>query len=86
MNASGKIKKTILDFLLENNPNKDLSTLSETANLLEADLLTSIDFVTLIQILEEETGLEIDFTEVDPAALITLEGLQQYFGAASTEA
>ncbi len=79
MSDKDAIRKMILDFLTELNPGRDLDSLGDGDNLLEADLLTSMDFITMIQTLEEKTGNRVDFTEVDPAALITVAGLMNNF-------
>lgn len=67
--------QTILDFLSQQQPNQTLPALKLEDNLLEKELLTSLDFIELIQVLEEKSGKTIDFTSVDPATLVTLEGL-----------
>ena len=74
------IHQAILDFLADHNPGQPLPVLALDENLLERDLLTSMDFINLIQILEEKTGKEIDFTQIDPATLVTLQGLMAALG------
>ncbi|MBF0446365.1 MAG: acyl carrier protein [Magnetococcales bacterium] len=79
MSSSEKIKSVIKVFLEQLNPGRDLSALLEHDNLLEAGLMTSMDFMSLIQTMEDETGKEIDLSEVDPASLTTIAGLVKYF-------
>ncbi|MBF0193624.1 MAG: acyl carrier protein [Magnetococcales bacterium] len=79
MSSSDKIKSVIKVFLTQLNPDRDLSALLDQDNLLEAGLMTSMDFMSLIQTMEDETGKEIDLSDVDPASLTTIAGLDNYF-------
>ncbi|MBF0383792.1 MAG: acyl carrier protein [Magnetococcales bacterium] len=79
MSSSEKVKSAIKLFLEQLNPDRDLSSLLDEDNLLEAGLMTSMDFMGLIQTMEDETGKEIDLSEVDPASLTTVAGLSNYF-------
>jgi acyl carrier protein len=79
MSSSDKVKSVIKVFLAQLNPDRDLSALLDQDNLLEAGLMTSMDFMSLIQTMEDETGKEIDLSDIDPASLTTIAGLDNYF-------
>ncbi|MBF0096465.1 MAG: hypothetical protein HQM04_04545 [Magnetococcales bacterium] len=76
------LAETILSFLKKINPHQPLPTAEQ--NLFELALLSSSDFITLIQLLEEESGILLDFTQIDPAALASMQGLLAAFSAAET--
>lgn len=76
------VHHAILSFLADHNPGTSLPDLGLDENLLERKLLTSMDFIELIQVLEEASGISVDFTKVDPATLVTLRGLMAAFSPA----
>jgi acyl carrier protein len=49
--------------------------LDESASLLETTNLDSAGVVELLVAIEEEFSVSIDFVTVDPASLLTIEGL-----------
>jgi acyl carrier protein len=79
MSSNDKVKSVIKVFLEQLNPDRDLSSLLDQDNLLESGLMTSMDFMSLIQTMEDETGKEVDLSDVDPATLTTIAGLNNYF-------
>ncbi|MBF0160759.1 MAG: hypothetical protein HQL88_00590 [Magnetococcales bacterium] len=75
------VEQVVLEFLARHNGAPGTPPLAADDNLLERALLTSMGFIELIQILEEESGRPVDFTQVDPASLLTLRGLTTTFAA-----
>ncbi|MBF0294537.1 MAG: hypothetical protein HQL96_05055 [Magnetococcales bacterium] len=73
------VHATILEFLAGQNPSRHQPPPELDHNLLERHQLTSLGFLELIQLLEEQTGVLIDFTTTDPASLVTLRGLLTAF-------
>ena len=64
-------------FLAEKNLGKSLSKLRQDEDIMK--IMSSMDFIELLLILEERTGRKIDFTEVDPSVLSTLKDLMDMF-------
>jgi hypothetical protein len=77
--TTSPLTETILAFLKSNNPQHNFIPPTAEQNLFELALLSSSDFITLIQLLEEQSGLLLDFTQLDPAALATMQGLLAAF-------
>ncbi|MGD8564656.1 MAG: acyl carrier protein [Desulfarculaceae bacterium] len=50
-------------------------TLEAQTNLLDLGILDSLGFVQMLMAMEDEFGLELDFSELDPEEFTTLEGL-----------
>jgi acyl carrier protein len=65
-------------------PGVDLDELELSAFLDEEAELDSIDFLELLRMLEEETG--IDVPEQDYPLVVTTDGFEQYVTSASGEA
>ncbi|MBF0183210.1 MAG: hypothetical protein HQM06_02310 [Magnetococcales bacterium] len=73
----------ILTFLRQQQGTANFSAPQPDDNLFELALLTSLQFIELIQLLESKTGISIDFTRTDPSSLVTLQGLSAAFGSAA---
>lgn len=48
-------------------------------NLVEAGVFDSVAFLEFTTELEEQTGVEIDFSEMDPEEFTTIQALSAYF-------
>ena len=53
----------------------DKKNLSNETDLLTTGILDSFDFIDLVSAVEDNTGLTVDFTQVDSKSFTTLEGL-----------
>ncbi|WP_130472103.1 hypothetical protein [Candidatus Magnetaquicoccus inordinatus] len=79
--TNSPLAQTILSFLRKNHPQQAFSPPAADHNLFELTLLNSSEFIELIQLLEEQSGIMLDFTRIDPAALATIQGLLAAFTA-----
>ena len=55
--------------------NLDIDQLKENENFFEFGILDSLGFLELVASVEERFGLEVDFSEADPAEFTHLNGL-----------
>jgi acyl carrier protein len=55
--------------------------LDDSFNLLEGGLLDSFGFLNLVSALEEKTGRQIDFSDLDPSEFTTLGGLVRWLSS-----
>lgn len=74
-------RPTIISVLSEVAPGRDFDNISNDANLIELGLIDSAMFLDLISLLEERSGREIDFLDIDAALLTSVNGLLAAFGA-----
>ena len=58
----------------------DTGTIEENTNLVGTGIFDSLQFMDLLAALESKSGLEIDFSELDPAEFTTFGFLVRYFG------
>lgn len=73
------IRAIVETHIRNHNPAADLSGLTGSTNMLREGLIDSMAFLDLIAQLEELSGRTVDFLEVDPEALISLDGLGLHF-------
>jgi len=74
-------RKAVMAALDEMTSIEGLEGLAGDANLLELGHIDSTQFMDLVSILEDWTGVEIDFLEHDPAEMTSLDGLIATFHA-----
>jgi ribosomal protein S18 acetylase RimI-like enzyme/acyl carrier protein len=73
-------RASIISALSEVAPGHDFDGLTDEANLIELGLIDSALFLDLINLLEERSGHEIDFLNIDAALLTSVNGLIAAFG------
>ena len=75
-----KLKEIVLRFLREqfHITQEQLQGLDFKVNLIQLGFVDSQGFVELVVFLEEETGVAIDFDDVDPEEFTTLDGLLRH--------
>ena len=64
-------------------PVEKLQAIGLEQDLLASAVLDSLAFVELVSHLEDKTGILIDFTELDPSQVTTINGLVNYLLQAS---
>jgi len=74
-------RSNIVAVLKEIVPEREFDNLSDDTNLIDMGFLDSGKFLDLIGILEERSGREIDFMDVDAALLTSIDGLLLAFGS-----
>jgi acyl carrier protein len=57
----------------------EVSSLIDDQNLLETGIIDSAQFLEMVTLLEEQFATEIDFLNVDPSELTTINGLLRVF-------
>ena len=81
MDEMNEREKTIRRFILMKLEKKaaqagvNLDALLLDDNLFEAGLVDSMGFLELVAAIEVEFGIEVDFSDMDPADFTTLKGL-----------
>jgi predicted GNAT family acetyltransferase/acyl carrier protein len=74
----------ILAALSEVAPGRDFGNVADDANLIDLGFIDSGMFLDLISILEERSGREIDFLDIDAAFLTSINGLLSAFDTKAT--
>jgi len=72
------LRTIVTGFLAQENPGRDMSSVTDRTNLVEAGLLNSAGFLDLLMLLEQAVGVEIDFAEIDPENLMSIEDICGY--------
>ena len=72
-------RETIIKSLKSLIPNFVESNISDDSNLLEQSIIDSGQFIDLIVQLEEYSGKEIDFLNVNPEKITSINGLKKTF-------
>lgn len=63
---------------------RETIALDETTDLIASGALDSVGFIQLLAYLEDETGREIDLSDIDPTDFTTVAGLAGYALRTST--
>jgi len=66
-------RKVLRDWIMSKGLSKDLTELSDETLIIKSGLITSVDVVDLIFIIEELGNIEIDVTELKPEMLESIE-------------
>jgi predicted GNAT family acetyltransferase/acyl carrier protein len=77
-------RTTILAALSEVAPGRDFDSVADDTNLINLGFIDSGMFLDLISILEERSGREIDFLDIDASLLTSINGLLSAFGTKET--
>ena len=72
-------RETVVKALISLVPNFVESEFSDDSNLLEQSIIDSGQFVDLIVQLEEHSGKEIDFFNINPETIMSISGLTKTF-------
>ncbi len=77
---SAHLVEEILNFISEKTgrPMEKLRAIGLEQDLLASAVLDSLAFVELVSHLEDKTGILIDFTDLDPSQVTTINGLVSY--------
>jgi aryl carrier-like protein len=81
MSDRAAVRQAVIEFLRRTNPGRDVGDLAEDSNLMELGLLDSLRFMDLVLTLEQVSGRQVDFLEIDPLRLLTLHGLYDAFAS-----
>ena len=72
-------RNTVVKALISLVPNFVESEFSDDSNLLEQRIIDSGQFIDLIVQLEEHSGKEIDFFNINPEKIMSISGLTKTF-------
>ena len=72
-------RETVIKSLRSLIPNFDELNISDDSNLLEQRIIDSGQFIDLIVQLEDYSGKEIDFLNVNPETITSINGLTKTF-------
>lgn len=77
MNNNQIASEYIVSYLKKNSIDEEMieSASKNKADLIEAGILSSLDFIGLIASIEEHFNIEIDFSKYDPSLYTTISGL-----------
>jgi acyl carrier protein len=71
------LKNKVIEIVSTKLKNKNI-ILEEDVNFISIGYIDSLDFIDIISLIEEEFDIEMDFLEIDPSELTTVNGLVKY--------
>jgi acyl carrier protein len=71
----------IRDWILSRHPDRE--SIASDENLIESRLVDSLSFVDLVYVIENATGIEIDFDSIDIQDFQTLSAIEKAFFVAA---
>jgi acyl carrier protein len=66
------LRSLIAGFLSQRALHVDLATIADDVNLVQSQIIDSMDFVDLLLFLEAETGHQIDFMTIDLERMMSI--------------
>ena len=83
MHAEHELRAILRAWILRTNGELGVSELRDDTPILETGIITSLDAMELILLLEDLRGAPIDVQQLDPAALRTIDSMYRAFFAHS---
>ncbi len=77
--GSSDIKQALRDFVRSKSQNVDSATITDQTLIIEEGLISSVDVLELIFLIENLGGIEIDATELEPDMLQSIDSIYQAF-------
>lgn len=78
-NDNGKIKETLLEFVRSKTQSEDKAAITEQTLIIDGGLITSVDVLELIFLIESLGNIEIDATELEPDMLRSVDKIYRTF-------
>jgi acyl carrier protein len=86
MTASNNPRDEVMAFLATiTRPGFDITSFSDDTNLIDEGAIDSFALIQVIFFLEEEHGLNLQAAGIDPADLISVDGIMTTIGQARTQ-
>lgn len=80
MTANGTgTRQALRDFVRSKSQNGDAATITDQTLIIEEGLISSVDVLELIFLIEDLGGIEIDATELEPDMLQSIDSIYQEF-------